>query len=48
MWEAQIVEAGGIQLPDDPAVDRLGGNAQQSANQHILRIDRKALRRRHH
>lgn len=36
MRHAQLREAGGVELADDPTVNRLGRNAQQRADQHLV------------
>jgi hypothetical protein len=39
MREPQLREAGSVELADDSAMDRLGGNPQQCADEHVLSVD---------
>jgi len=38
---AELLEANGIELVDDPAVNSLGRNPQQGADQHLVCDDRR-------
>jgi hypothetical protein len=35
--QGQLLEAGGVELLDEPALDRLGRHAQQGADQQVFR-----------
>ena len=43
---AQLFEPGRVELRDDPALNGLSRHAQQRADEHVLRFDRRADRRR--